>query len=121
MVAKDALTQTELLQKAAASEKLGNYALKNLLLSVDEFFIKQAGEWNATWFVAEKFNHCFYSGWCKLNKLSGKYITGNELAAYLQTAAVLLESIVADRESATNQKIVAIDEYRKRINQGIAA
>lgn len=121
MVAKDALTQTELLQKAAASEKLGNYALKNLLLSVDEFFIKQAGEWNATWFVAEKFNHCFDSGWSKLNKLSGKYITGDELGAYLQTAAVLLESIVADRESATNQKIVAIDEYRKRINQGIAA
>lgn len=121
-VGTEAVIQTELLQKTAASEKkLGSYALKNLLLSTDEFFIRQAGEWHATWFVAEKFNHCFDSGWSKLNKLSGKYITGDELAAYLKTAAELLESIVAERESAAHQKIVAIEAYRQRISQGIAA
>lgn len=121
-VGTEALIQSELLQKAAASEKkMGSYALKNLLLSTDEFFIRQAAEWHATWFVAEKFNQCFDRGWSKLNELSGKYITGDELAAYLKKAADLLESIVAERESAANQKIVAIDECRRLINQDIAA
>ncbi len=116
-VSLEAAVEVQLLEKAIAKEKLRKYALESLISSIDEFFIKQAGKWNAARIVSDKFHLSFADGWSKLNKLSGKYITGNELIAYFQTASLKLEAIAAEREAAADEKIVALDKYRGELRE----
>jgi hypothetical protein len=115
VVAGDAQTQIELLNKAAGQATLRKNALANLVKSTDDFFINQTGQWSAAHVVADKFNKAFADGWSKLNKLSGKYITGDELAVYLQTASVLLRKIADEREAAANQKMIDLEKYRRQL------
>lgn len=114
-VANEAASQVDLLQRTAEMEQIRANRLKELLKSVDVFFIKQAGEWSATHTVSDKFNQSFSSGWSKLNKLSGKYITGDELTAYLKAASAKIEEIVEERDAAARQKITALDHYRQQL------
>lgn len=120
-IAKEATDEMKDAQSATAKAAIRSSRLATLVTSIDEFFIRQISEWNATKIVADKFNQSFAAGWSKLNKLSGEYIKGDELVAYLKHASVLLESIVAERETAAKQKIVAIDDYRKQIRESAAA
>jgi hypothetical protein len=116
-VAQDAQTQIELINNAASKATLRKNALANLIQSTDEFFITQAGQWHATHVVTDKFNRTFADGWSKLNKLNGKYITGDELGAYLQTASVLLQKIADEREEAAKQKILDLDRARQQLRE----
>lgn len=116
-VSKEAKEAVDTFDIFVAKEKVRETVLGNLIEVVDKFFITQAGEWNATKIVSDKFNLSFADGWSKLNKLSGKYITGDELAAYLQTASVKLEEIAAEREAAANDKILALNNYRNQLRQ----
>ena len=71
--------------------------------------------------MSDKFCKSFADGWSKLNKLSGKYITGSELEAYLKGASVKLEEIVAGREEASKQKILDLEGYRKQLRDSAMA
>jgi len=73
--------------------------------------LRQAGEWNAINSVSDKFCKSFADGWSKLNKLSGKYITGNELETYLKAASLKLEEIVAEREEASKLSMAIASSY----------
>jgi F420-0:gamma-glutamyl ligase-like protein len=121
MMSLESSTQMELLEQVAKSERIRSQMHARLLLSMDEFFIKQAAEWHATWLVAQEFNNCFASGWSKLNGLAGKYITGDELTAYFKQATGTLESIVMERRIASEQKFSQISDYRRSLEKGLAA
>jgi len=115
-VAEEATQQVKNIENVAGMETLRKNRLARLIESTDEFFITQAGEWNAVTIVSDKFTQNFADGWSKLNNLSGTYIKGVELNAYLQTASNLLTKIVAEREAAAKRKIADLDGYRKQIN-----
>lgn len=87
----------------------------SLIEGGDKFFLRLAGEWNAIKLVTERFCNSFADGWSKMNKLSGKYLTGDELSAYMKTASVRLEEIVQEREAASKQKIQDIATYKEQI------
>jgi len=111
----------ELFDKFVGRDTVRKNAFDNLVLSTDKFFLRQAAEWNAITFVSDKFVKSFADGWSKLNKLSGKYITGNELGTYLKAASIKLEEIVAEREEASKQKILDLDGYRKQLRESAMA
>ncbi|WP_321869784.1 coiled-coil domain-containing protein [Burkholderia ubonensis] len=114
-ISREADLGIELLGTAAEKKKIGTSSLANLIEFTDAFFLKQAGEWHATYVVSEKFNACFSSGWTKLNKLTGKYITGDELRSYLETAAERLRVIAEEYEVVARNKIANLDRYRKEL------
>jgi chromosome segregation ATPase len=120
-VTQEVNLQMDLIKEAVGKETLRKNYLNGFIKLTDIFFIKQAGEWNAVWFVSERFVQNFADGWSKLNKLSGKYITGDERSAYLQAASDTLEAIVDEREKASKDKITNLDEYRKQILNNVAA
>ena len=102
-------------------DKVRKNAFDNLILGTDKFFLRETAEWYAINFVSDKFCRSFADGWSKLNKLSGKYITGNELETYLKTASLKLEEIVAERDEASKQKILDLDGYRKQLRDSAMA
>jgi len=114
-VSDEAAQQVKNIESVAEMETLRKNRLARLIESTDEFFIKQAGEWNAVTIVSDKFTRNFADGWSKLNKLNGTYIKGDELDAYLQTASAKLTEIVAEREAAADRKIADLEGYRKQI------
>jgi predicted nucleic acid-binding Zn-ribbon protein len=97
-----------------------NY-FKNLVSGIDNFFLRVYAEWHAITFVSDKFCKSFADGWSKLNKLSGKYIHGDELETYLKGASQKIEEIVAEREEAAKQKILDLDGYRKQLRDSAMA
>ena len=104
-----------LFDDAAGRPRLRESFYKHLIESTDKFFLRQTAEWNAIRHVSDKFNQSFADGRTKLNKLSGKYIQGHELKAYLKDASKQLEKIVAERETAADAKVVEISGYRKQL------
>jgi hypothetical protein len=94
----------ELVDKFVGRDTVLKNAFDNLVLSTDKFFLRQAAEWNTITFVLDKLVKSIADGWSKMNNLSGKYITGNELKAYLETASQKLDEIVAERELASKQQ-----------------
>lgn len=118
MVSIEADVQLDVLERNADKERIGAAALARLVQSTDEFFIKQGAEWCAAIVVTQKFKACFADGWSKLNKLSGTYITGDELSAYLVGAAVKLTEISDAREAAAKKKIQDIETYRDLLVRG---
>jgi hypothetical protein len=102
-------------------KKVGKNVFENLVKSTDKFFLRESAEWHAIRYVSDKFCKSFTDGWSKMNKLSGKYITGPELETYLKGAAVKIEGIVAEREEASKQKILELDGYRKQLRDSAMA
>jgi parvulin-like peptidyl-prolyl isomerase len=116
-VAMEASDQLDRIDAVADLEVIRKNRLAQLVRSVDEFFIKQTAEWRAAEVVADRFNKSFADGWSKLNKLSGEYITGDKLAAYLDAASVKLTAIVAERDAAADQKIASLNAYRAQMQE----
>ncbi len=120
-VAEEAKIQIDLSESVAASATLRKSRLADTIRKTDEFFIRQAGEWQAARLVSERFNHAFDAGHSKLNKLRGTYITGDELRAYLADAAVRLREIADAREAAAKARIADLAEYRRKLRDDLVA
>ncbi|MGJ7550955.1 hypothetical protein [Pseudomonas alloputida] len=112
-IVDEATIRMEEYEKAGNSAVLRKSRLEAIRLSTDEFFVSQAAEWLAVGVVSERFAQLFNDGWSKLNKLSGQYITGDELQAYLVQASQQLKVIIEEREAASNQRIASLQSYRQ--------
>jgi len=116
-IAIEAGQQVSNIDAVAELETIRKNRLAQLIKSIDEFFVRQTAQWYAVTIVSDKFNQSFADGWSKLNKLSGEYITGDRLNAYLQTASVKLTEIVAEREAAADEKIASLNVYRESLSK----
>ena len=67
--------------------------------------------------VAGLFNQSFADGWSQLNKLSGTYLHGAELTAYLQEAGNRLTAISQERQKNADARIADLDVYRKALER----
>jgi hypothetical protein len=115
LIVDEARLRADDYEKAGNSAVLRTNRLKGIVTSTDQFFITQAAEWLAVGVVSERFAQMFNEGWSTLNKLSGKYITGTELDAYLVQASQQLKSIIEEREAASNQRIASLKSYRSEL------
>ncbi|TFF38615.1 tyrosyl-tRNA deacylase [Pseudomonas sp. RIT623] len=122
LIIDDAQERVDDYDRAGSSESLRRNRLNQLIATTDRFFVTQAGQWHAVGAVSAEFAQIFNDGWSKLNKLSGSYITGDELKAYLVQASHQLKVIAEDREAASNQRIASLNDYRaeleRRASQG---
>ncbi len=116
-VADDAQHQVSGIEDVAELEVIRKNRFAQLVRSVDEFFVRQAGQWHAVAVVCDRFNRSFSEGWTKLNKLNGTYLTGDNLKAYLSVASDKLTEIVAEREAAADAKIASLQAYRQDLNK----
>jgi DNA repair exonuclease SbcCD ATPase subunit len=114
-IATQASDQVESIDNVVGLETIRKNRLAQLVKSVDEFFIRQTAQWYAVANVSDRFSKSFADGWSKLNKLSGDYITGDRLNAYLQTASAKITAIVAEREAAADAKIASLNAYREQL------
>ncbi|MFJ9991617.1 hypothetical protein ACIQSO_12830 [Pseudomonas putida] len=115
VIRQDAEDQIEAFEEADAIDSDREYLLPQLCETTDEFFISQSGQWQAVSIVSDRFVQTFKDGWSKLNRLSGTYITGQALPAYLRKAAGQLEIIAADRQAASHQREVYLQNYRNEL------
>jgi hypothetical protein len=111
-VAEEANNEIARANRVAAGSSIGRAVLARMIRTTDGFFIRQSGQWHAVYRVSEAFNSSFAAGRSKLNRLSGRYITGDELAAYLQAAAVLLKQIADQRDDASKARLLLLEESR---------
>ncbi len=111
-IANEANNEINRANRAAAGSSLGKAVLRQLIRTTDGFFIRQSGQWRAVHHVSDAFNQSFADGRSKLNRLSGRYITGEELTAYLQAAAVLLKKIADERDDASKARLLLLEESR---------
>ncbi|WP_165187616.1 tyrosyl-tRNA deacylase [Caulobacter soli] len=111
-VAEEANNEIARANRVAAGSSIGRAVLRQLIKTTDGFFIRQSGQWRAVYLVSDAFNRSFAEGRSKLNRLSGKYITGDELTAYLQAAAVLLRKIADERDDASKARLLLLEESR---------
>ncbi|WP_421400293.1 tyrosyl-tRNA deacylase [Agrobacterium fabrum] len=116
-VAEDAQHQVSGIEGVAELEVIRKNRFAQLVRSVDEFFVRQTGQWHAVSVVCDRFNRSFAEGWTKLNKLNGTYLTGDKLKAYLSVASEKLTEIVAEREAAADAKIASLQAYRQDLNK----
>lgn len=86
-VADDAEHQIKAIDNVAELEVIRKNRLAQLVRSVNEFFVRQTGQWYAVATVSDRFNRSFADGWSKLNKLQGKYLTGTDLTNYMAEAS----------------------------------
>lgn len=119
LIIDDALERVEAYEDAGERESLRRFYLEQLLASTDHFFVTQAAQWLAVGAVSEEFVQVFNDGWSKLNTLSGTYITGDELEAYLEQASLQLKAIAADREADSRQRLASLDDYREELTAGL--
>ncbi|QVM93704.1 hypothetical protein JYG34_12070 [Pseudomonas entomophila] len=120
LIIDDALERVEAYEDAGERETLRRFYLEQLLASTDQFFVTQAAQWLAVGVVSDEFVQVFNDGWSKLNTLSGKYITGDELEAYLEQASLQLKAIAEDREAASRQRLSSLDSYREELDRRAA-
>lgn len=120
LIIDDALERVEAYEGAGERESLRRYYLEQLLASTDHFFVTQAAQWLAVGAVSEEFAQVFNDGWSKLNTLSGTYITGDELEAYLEQASLQLKAIAEDRDAASRQRLASLDDYREELERRAA-
>ncbi|WP_063542882.1 hypothetical protein [Pseudomonas putida] len=116
VIRQDAQEQIEEFEDAEDIDSSRDYLFSQLCESTDAFFISQTGQWIAVGIVSDHFALTFKDGWSKLNKLSGKYITNDELPAYLTEAAGKLDMIAADRNAASHERQVYLENYRNELN-----
>jgi hypothetical protein len=116
-LAEEATYRKKAFERAVADDdEMCKYALEQLIQTVECFFIKQVAEWHATLIVSDKFNRNFAEGWSKLNKLSGNYITGDKLVAYMAEAAEKINAIAAERQEAADRKLADLEQYRNQLD-----
>ncbi|MDH0647770.1 hypothetical protein N5D48_16210 [Pseudomonas sp. GD03858] len=120
LVIDEALERVEDYERAGNSESLRRNRLAQLVSATDQFFVTQAAEWLAVGAVSQAFAQVFNDGWSKLNKLSGDYITGDKLEAYLAQASHQLKVIVEDREAASAQRLASLSSYREELERRAA-
>lgn len=118
-VAEEAKIQIGLSESAAASPGLKKNRLAATIATTDTFFIRQAAEWRAAHIVSDLFNRSFSEGHSKLNRLSGTYLTGPELDAYLTEAAVRLREIADVRDDAAKARLADLDAYRRQMRDDL--
>jgi hypothetical protein len=114
-VADEANNEIARANRVAAGSPPGRAVLRQLIRTTDGFFIRQSGQWRAVHHVSDAFNRSFADGRSKLNRLSGRYITGDELTAYLQAAAVLLRQIADERDDASKARLLLLEESRRAL------
>lgn len=110
--------QSTLIQKAIVKRRLKKKFkgfTKRIKRNTNDFFVTQTAEWQAVEVVSAKFVNNFNDGWSKLNKLSGKYLTGDELQSYLDEAAGRIEEISFKRKQASTAKLEELNRYRDLI------
>ena len=107
--------QSCMIQKALDQERMTKAFTKRVKRNTNDFFVTQTAEWQAVEIVSAKFVDNFKDGWSKLNKLSGTYLTGNELKSYLNVAATQIEDIAFKRKQAATAKLDELSRYRDRI------
>ena len=112
MIAGEAQNEIDRANRVATGSSSSRAVIRQLTKTVDGFFIRQSGQWRAVYLVSDTFNRSFADGRSKLTRLSGRYITGEELAAYLQTAAVLLRKIADERDEASKARLLLLEEGR---------
>jgi len=115
-VADDAARLLANLERADNGTLRAN-AMRNLGRNIDVFFLKQTAEWLATGKVAGLFNQSFADGWSHLNKLSGTYLHGEELTAYLKEAGNRLTEISQERERRATARIADLQTYREELQR----
>lgn len=108
--------QSERIQVAVERKSLTKNFIGRITKNTNDFFVTQTAEWQAVEVVSAKFVDNFNNGWSKLNKLNGKYLTGDELKCYLNIAAVQIEEISIKRSQAATAKLEELNLYRDRIS-----
>jgi hypothetical protein len=114
-VCKETQVDIDKFEGVAGRENLRENYFKSLLEGTDKFFVRQQAEWHAISFVMDRFCQSFADGRSKLNKLNGTYITGPQLESYFKTASAKLEEIARERKTASDQRIIDLDGYRKEL------
>ncbi len=114
-VVESSTEQSDLLQKALDRNQPTKSFTKRIKRNTNDFFITQTAEWQAVGIVSARFVDNFKDGWSKLNKLSGTYLTGDELKSYLSTTASQIEDIAFKRKQAASAKLEELNRYRDRI------
>lgn len=114
-VMNNANDHAQLLQKVLDQDKLTKSYTKRVIHNTDDFFVTQTAQWQAVEIVSAKFVDNFKDGWSKLNKLSGTYLTGDQLKAYLDVAAGQIEEISFKRKEAATAKLAELSRYRDQI------
>ncbi len=107
--------QSKLIQTAVERNTLTKSFARRIKRNTNNFFVTQVSEWQAVEIVSSKFMGNFKDGWSKLNKLSGNYLTGEDLKSYLDVAAGQIEDIVFKRKEASAAKMADLNRYRERI------
>jgi DNA repair exonuclease SbcCD ATPase subunit len=108
--------QSEMIQKAIDRDQLTNSFTRRLKRNTDDFFVTQSADWQAVEIVSAKFVDNFKEGWSKLDKMSGTYLTGDELKSYLNVAAGKIEDISFRRKQASTARLLELNRYRDRIS-----
>lgn len=116
-VADEAGDQIKSVEDVSKLEVIRKHRFAQLIRSVDEFFIRQTAQFHAASIVCDRFVQSFADGWSKLNKLSGDYITGERLKAYIREASQRVNEIVAERQAAADEKIATLQSYREQISK----
>jgi len=114
-VMESAGDQSALIQKAIDRDHLTKSFTRRIKRNTDDFFVTQTAEWQAVEVVSAKFVDNFSDGWSKLNKLSGTYLTEDELRTYLDIAAGKIEDISFKRKQAATARLAELNRYRDRI------
>lgn len=115
-VMNNADEHAQLLQKVLDQDKLTKSFTKRVIRNTDDFFVTQTAQWQAVEIVSAKFVDNFKDGWSTLNKLSGTYLTGDQLKAYLDVAAGQIEDISFKRKEAVTARLAELNRYRDQIN-----
>lgn len=114
-IMESSVEQSKMIQKALDRDPHRKSFTKRIKRNTNDFFITQTAEWQAVEVVSTKFVDNFNEGWSKLNKLSGTYLTGDELKSYLDVAAGKIEDIAFRRKQAATAKLAELKQYRDRI------
>lgn len=114
-IVESSVEQSDMIQKALDQDRMTKSFTKRIKRNTNDFFVTQTAEWQAVEIVSAKFVDNFKDGWSKLNKLSGTYLTGDELKSYLSVAASQIEDIAFKRKQAATAKLEELNRYRDRI------
>lgn len=114
-IVESSVEQSDMIQKALDQDRMTKSFTKRIKRNTNDFFVTQTAEWQAVEIVSAKFVDNFKDGWSKLNKLSGTYLTGDELKSYLKVAASQIEDIAFKRKQAATAKLEELNRYRDRI------
>lgn len=108
--------ESEMIKNVVGRDNVTSSLMQRIKRNTNDFFVTQVAEWQAAEIVSAKFVGNFKDGWSKLNKLSGTYLTGDELKAYLVVAATQIDAIAFKRKQAAAARLVELEIYRARIS-----